>query len=182
MCFLPGDALKQQRRCRGGHIQKAVGAMDLSVARMDRGGKDGIRPQLFQQKAYGAHIRHRVQGSHLVKVDLGNGPAVDLCFRPGNALIDGFGLLLYGSGSPEVIQNPLDVRQGAVVVTVVSILFRSVDGDPHMCAGNAFSLLLFGVKPHPGDAQFIQPAQGFFRIFGEFQQGRREHIPRGAHG
>ena len=65
---------------------------------------------------------------------------------------------------------------------MVPILLFPLDGDPHIGAGNAFSLLLFGFEPHPGDAQGIQLAQGFFRVLRQFQQGSREHIPRGAHG
>ena len=65
---------------------------------MDGGGHNPIRMQQVYGKAHTGHVRHRVQRTHLMEMDLTDRHPVSLGLRLGNAVVDGLGSGFYFVG------------------------------------------------------------------------------------
>ena len=64
-----------------------MGTADLAAAHVNGGNDDLFRSQLGHQQAHSSNVRHSVQGSHFVEVDLGHGNAMAVAFRFRNQLV-----------------------------------------------------------------------------------------------
>lgn len=65
-----------------------MGTMYMARSYMDWRSHNAFDSQFPDQQAHTHHIRHCIQGSHLMKVDLCNGSPVGLAFGLSNGCID----------------------------------------------------------------------------------------------
>jgi hypothetical protein len=94
----------------------------MAAARMDRGGNDLVRGKLLHQEAYAHHVRHRVQGTHFMEVDLSDRTAVDPAFRVGNEGIDRYRVRLDLVRNGQAADQRLNIRDGGMVMVAVMVI------------------------------------------------------------
>lgn len=149
---------------------------------MNGGGQDLFRSQGLQERTHRRHIRHGVQGPHLVEVDQIHRLLMDLAFGLGNAVIHGQGLVLHPPGGIQPLDDVADVHHGVVGMMMPLPFFLTVDRHRHMGAGDPQLLALLRLKADTGDGQPIQLLEHPLPVRAELQQSCRQHIPGGAHG
>ena len=183
-----------------------MGGLHRAAPQVHRRGDDPVRAQKLHQPADAGDIRHRVQGPHLVEVDLFDGRAVGPALRRRQEAVDLLGLLPHRGGQAEAVDHPVDIGQGpvlvlvvvvdmavvmllfaavvvfmAVVVVVLVALLPAVDVDAHMGARHA--LPGGGLRLHAERrVQAVHARQERLLVRQELVQGPHEHIPRRAHG
>ena len=104
-----------------------MGGADIAAAQVHRGGRHLLRPQQLHGVAHAGDIRHRVQGSHLVEVDLPHLHTVGLGLRLGQQAVDLLRLLPHALRQVKAVDHGGDLRQRGVVVAhwaVVVVVFR----------------------------------------------------------
>ena len=134
---------------------------------MDRGDDDLVRCKTVHEHTDGGDIRQGVQGTHLVKMDVGDGNAVHRALRLRQEIIHGQNVLSYplrqrkrGDPTPEAVE----IGVGMVLLPVVVSVGRTgglmaMDEHRYLCAqdpafGDALSSILYAGKP-----QRVQPRQ-----------------------
>ena len=153
----------------------------------------------MHQVAHPGYVRHRVQGPHLVEVDLAHLHPVGSGLGLGNAPVGLLGVLPHGLRQGEAVDEGGDVPQGAVLVMMVMLmlmlmpvsvvvvvmgavpLLPAVDRDAHVGSGNALAGDAPGLHAHAGD-EGVHIPQKFLLLRAQLVEGRHEHVPRGAHG
>ena len=92
----------------------AVGGADRAAAHRHRGARHLVRGQKMDQIAHAGDVHHRVQGSHLVEVDLPHRDAVGPGLRLGDEGVDSLGPLPDRGGQPhKAVNHRQHVRQGS---------------------------------------------------------------------
>ena len=154
---------------------------------MDGRRQNRVRCQTVHQQANRRYIRQRVQSAHLMEVNLRHRHAVDPTFCLSQPVIDRQNIRLHRLRHLQVHQMA-DVRKTAVTVSVSAVIvfmaafLPAVNQNRHMRSANpAFHGILPAVL-YIGKAQPVQLRHKVFRIREQFQQSRREHIPRRTHG
>ena len=204
-----GHVPQQLRRGGGGDGHDPVGAAQLPAAHVDGGAEDLIRAELVHQQTHRRHVGHRVQGAYLVEVDLLHRHPVDLALRLGDQPVHRQHVVPHSLRQGQMIPHQMldPVHPGVVVMVMfkafplggrcrrsrrmrgapavgmfMRVLLLPMHQHPHMGPGNAaFHGGLRGVF-HPGDPQGVQPGHEGGLVRQQLQQGRRQHIPRRAHG
>jgi hypothetical protein len=134
------DALRAQnlQGRRGGQGKAAMGAVNEAGAFNYRSGQHAWFAEQLERNTRADDIDDRIDGAHLVKVNLFGRQAVDPAFRHGDALKDGIGLLLhpFGQGAardelPDRGQVPTvtAMRGGSsvmIVIVTVTVIMRVV--------------------------------------------------------
>lgn len=144
-----------------------MGAAGLSKANLYGGGNDFLRSQLLQKKAHGGNICQSVHSADLMEMDFRHGNAVDMTFRLGDFFVDGHDVSFHALGDVQSINQGLNVRHGAVVVSVVVAmfmvvvvmrvaLFLAVNQHPHMGTADAALGAVLRLENHPGSPKAVQ--------------------------
>ena len=116
-----------------------------------------------------------------MEVDLIHRHPVDVAFRLGDFLVNRQDIQLDHGGNGQRLHNGSDVVKTSVGVRVRLSFLLSVNFHRHMGSGNAAFLAFFGRKFHARNGQAVQFRHKAFRLRQQFQQSRRQHIPRRAH-
>lgn len=168
-----------------------MGAPHLAAAHPHRGGQNLLRGQGVDQQTHGGDVRHRVQGPHLVEVNVLHWYAMDPTLRLGNAVIHRQNipphrlrqLQMVLHQVADVMEIPVLMAMPMVVMAVGVLLpfLLTRHGDCQMRAGDAaFHAFLQG-KAHPGQPQTTKRLHKRRRVRQQLQQGRRQHVPRRTH-
>ena len=89
----------------------------MAAAHVHRGCDHLIRRKALHKHADGGDIRHRIQGSHLMEMNLADGHSVGVAFCLGDQSVDRHDVLLYLLGDLEMPHNDVpDIMEAAVVV------------------------------------------------------------------
>jgi hypothetical protein len=195
--------------CQGGRAWQgvaAMGALQEAGSFDDWGSQDTRSPQQIQSDA-GAHdVYDRIEGAHLVEMDVIRRQSVDASFRGGDALEDGDRFLADPFGQCAALDQLTDGGEGAVlgkvlvmVVVIVSAgLCRSVgavgvgvgvgiDGFPSMRmfvlkmnvelgAGDLGLLPAVGVEMVACDLQFPELAFEGLALEAEVEHRPQKHV------
>ena len=119
---IDGDALEQFLCRRGRDRKHAVGTAHGSAADMNRRGKDLLGRQFVHQVTDRDHIRHGIQGTDLVEVDVLHGVTVDMGFRRGDQVIDRERVLNDVGRKVEPADKRPNLGDGGMVMMVVRLI------------------------------------------------------------
>ena len=180
-----------------------MGAADHAAAHMDGGDHDALGLQKGERVAHACHVGHRVQGPHLVEVDLVHRAAVGPGLGCGKPVVDAhcpvphrLGQGQGGDVAPDIGQSRVVVAPMAVVMRmprplvgmgvvgmplVMALLLFPADRHSHMRACDATGGRRLGLHCHAGQPQAVHGAEEARLIVQQFIERRHQHVPGRPH-
>ena len=117
-----GHALQQEGGGGGGYRHHSVGAPDKAAAHVDRRGHNFVGSEQIHGIAHAHHVGHRVQGAHLVEVDLIHRAAVGLGLSGGDGVVHRLSMDLYLPRQGQAADERSDMAGRGMVMVVMAML------------------------------------------------------------